>query len=90
MKKKMIMKVEEMIRQYVSTLTGRDDIDVEITENTVVLSREGWWHIYVISGRFTAIGCFLDEDIDIYHILRKNEGNIRYIYDNRMEDEAVQ
>lgn len=90
MKKKMIMKVEEIIRQYVSALTGRDDIDVEIAENTVVLSREGWWHIYVIRGRFTAIGCFLDEDIYLYRILRKNEGNIRYIYDNRMEDEAVQ
>lgn len=89
MKKKMIMKVEEMIRQYVSTLTGRDDIDVEIAEDTVVLSRDGWWHIYVIKGRFTAIGCFLDEDIDIYNILRKNEGNIRYIYDNSKEDEAV-
>lgn len=84
------MKVEILIKQYVTSLTGKNDIDVEIIEDTVVLSREGRWHIYLIDGRFTMIGCFVDEDIEIADILKKNEGSIRYIYDNRtVESETV-
>ena len=84
------MKVEILIKQYVTSITGKNDIDVEIIENTVVLSREGRWHIYLIPGRFTMIGCFVDEDIEIADILKKNEGSIRYIYDNRtVESETV-
>ena len=83
------MNVEVLIKQYVTSITGVDDIDVEIVEDTVVLSRDERWHIYVIPGRFTMIGCFVDEDIEISNILRKNEGSIRYIYDNRTEDETV-
>ena len=84
------MKVEILIKQYVTSLTGKNDIDVEIIENTVVLSREGRWHIYLIPGRFTMIGCFVDEDIEIADILKKNEGSIRYIYDNRtLESETL-
>ena len=84
------MEVEILIKQYVTSLTGKNDIDVEIIENTVVLSREGRWHIYLIPGRFTMIGCFVDEDIEIADILKKNEGSIRYIYDNRtVESETV-
>ena len=84
------MSVEILIKQYVTSITGVNDIDVEIVEDTVVLSRDERWHIYVIPGRFTMIGCFIDEDIEISNILRKNEGAIRYIYDNRTEDETVQ
>ena len=84
------MKVEILIKQYVTSITGKNDIDVEIIENTVVLSREDRWHIYLIDGRFTMIGCFVDEDIEIADILKKNEGSIRYIYDNRtVESETV-
>lgn len=84
------MKVEILIKQYVTSITGKNDIDVEIIENTVVLSREGRWHIYLIDGRFTMIGCFVDEDIEIADILKKNEGSIRYIYDNRtVESETI-
>ena len=84
------MKVEILIKQYVTSITGKNDIDVEIIENTVVLSREERWHIYLIDGRFTMIGCFVDEDLDITDILKKNEGSIRYIYDNRtVESETV-
>ena len=84
------MKVEILIKQYVTSITGKNDIDVEIIENTVVLSREGRWHIYLIDGRFTMIGCFVDEDINIADILKKNEGSIRYIYDNRtVESETI-
>ena len=84
------MKVEVLIKQYVTSITGKNDIDVEIIENTVVLSRDERWHIYLIDGRFTMIGCFVDEDIEIADILKKNEGSIRYIYDNRtVESETV-
>ena len=84
------MKVEILIKQYVTSLTGKNDIDVEIIENTVVLSRDERWHIYLIDGRFTMIGCFVDEDIKIADILKKNEGSIRYIYDNRtVESETL-
>ena len=84
------MKVEILIKQYVTSITGKNDIDVEIIDNTVVLSREERWHIYLIDGRFTMIGCFVDEDIEIADILKKNEGSIRYIYDNRtVESETI-
>lgn len=84
------MDVEVLIKQYVTSLTGKNDIDVEIVEDTVVLSRDERWHIYIIPGRFTMIGCFVDEDIEISDILRKNAGSIQYIYDNRtVESETV-
>ena len=84
------MKVEILIKQYVTSITGKNDIDVEIIENTVVLSREERWHIYLIPDRYTMIGCFVDEDIEIADILKKNEGSIRYIYDNRtVESETI-
>lgn len=84
------MDVEVLIKQYVTSLTGKDDIDVEIIEDTIVLSRDERWHIYIIPGRFTMIGCFVDEDIEISDILRKNAGSIQYIYDNRtVESETV-
>ena len=84
------MKVEILIKQYVTSITGKNDIDVEIIDDTVVLSREERWHIYIIPGRYTMIGCFVDEDIEIADILKKNEGSIRYIYDNRtVESETL-
>ena len=83
------MKVELMIKDYVKTLTGAD-IDVEIIEDTVVLSREERWHIYLIPDRYTMIGCFIDEDIEIVNTLKKNAASIIYIYDNRtVESETV-
>lgn len=84
------MDVEILIKQYVSSITGVDDIDVEIIEDTVVLSRNGRWHIYLIPDRFTMIGCFIDEDIRISSILRKNAGSIQYIYETNKSDETVQ
>ena len=84
------MKVEILIKQYLDTILPVKDIEVEIIDNTVVLSREELWHIYLIDGRFTMIGCFVDEDIEIADILKKNEGSIRYIYDNRtVESETL-
>lgn len=83
------MKVEVLIKQYVTSITGKNDIDVEIIDDTVVLSREERWHIYIIPGRFTMIGCFVDEDIEIADILKKNAGSIQYIYDNRSDNETI-
>ena len=83
------MKVEILIKQYVTSITGKNDIDVEIIDDTVVLSREERWHIYLIPGRYTMIGCFVDEDIEIADILKKNAGSIQYIYDNRSDNETV-
>lgn len=79
------MKVELMIKDYVKTLTGAD-IDVEIIEDTVVLSREERWHIYLIPDRYTMIGCFIDEDIEIADILKKNAASIIYIYTNNSNE----
>ena len=83
------MKVEILIKQYVTSITGKNDIDVEIIDDTVVLSREERWHIYLIPGRCTMIGCFVDEDIEIADILKKNAGSIQYIYDNRTDNETI-
>lgn len=83
------MKVEILIKQYVTSITGKNDIDVEIIDDTVVLSRDERWHIYLIDGRFTMIGCFVDEDIEIADILKKNAGSIQYIYDNRSDNETI-
>ena len=83
------MKVEVLVKQYVTSITGKNDIDVEIIDDTVVLSREERWHIYLIPGRYTMIGCFVDEDIEIADILKKNAGSIQYIYDNRSDNETI-
>lgn len=80
-----------LIKQYISTIVGVDDIDVEIIEDTVVLSRDERWHIYIIPGRFTMIGCFVDEDIEISDNLKKEAGNIQHIYESsKNQDEAIQ
>ena len=79
------MKVELMIKDYVKTLTGAD-IDVEIIEDTVVLSREERWHIYLIPDRYTMLGCFIDADIEIANILKKNAASILYIYTNNSNE----
>lgn len=79
-------KVEELIRQYIHTIMELDCIDVEIIEDTVVLSREGRWHIYL--SPFTMIGCFVDDDIVIADLLRKNREQIQYIYDMFKEEQG--
>lgn len=77
------MKVELMIKDYVKTLTGAD-IDVEIIEDTVVLSREERWHIYI--NPFMMVGCFIDQDIEIANTLKKNAASIIYIYTNNSNE----
>lgn len=76
------MSKSDFIKEFVASVTGVSDIDVEIVEDTVVLSREERWHIYVIKDRFTMIGCFIDDDIELSDIIRKNAAKILYIYEN--------
>ena len=83
------MKVEILIKQYVTSITGKNDIDVEIIEDTVVLSREELWYCYIIPERFTVIGCLVDSDIDITNLLRKEAHNIWHIYEQVKSDETV-
>ena len=85
MKEKVIL----MLEQYVSTITGQKDIEVEIIDETIVLSREGLWHCYIIPERFTVIGCLVDSDIDITNLLRKESFNIWHIYEQVKSDETL-
>ena len=82
-------KVILMLEQYISVITGVKDIDVEIIDDTVVLSREGLWHCYIIPERFTVIGCLIDSDIDITNMLRKEAHNIWHIYEQVVKSETV-
>ena len=85
MKEKVIL----MLEQYISVITGRKDISVEIEEDTIVLSREGMWHIYIIPDRYTMIGCFIDDDIELSNLLRKEAFNIWHIYEQVKSDETL-
>ena len=82
-------KVILMLEQYISVITGRKDIKVEIIDDTVVLSRDEMWHIYIIPERFTVIGCLVDSDIDITNLLRKEALNIYHIYEQVVKSETV-
>ena len=81
------MKVEILIKQYLDTILPVKDIEVEIIEDTVVLSREERWHIYI--NPFTMIGCFINEDIELVDLIKKNAPAIQFIYDNSCKDETI-
>ena len=85
MKEKVIL----MLEQYISVITGQKDIKVEIIDETIVLSREGLWHCYIIPERFTVIGCLVDSDIDITNLLRKEAFNIWHIYEQVVKSETL-
>ena len=82
-------KIVLMLEQYISVITGVKDIEVEIIDNTIVLSREGLWHCYIIPERFTMIGCLVDDDIDITNLLRKESHNIYHTYETLVKSETV-
>ena len=82
-------KVILMLEQYISVITGRKDIKVEIIDDTIVLSRDEMWHIYIIPERYTMIGCFIDDDIDLSNLLRKEAFNIWHIYEQVVKSETV-
>ena len=82
-------KVILMLEQYISVITGVKDIKVEIIDDTIVLSRDEMWHIYIIPEKFTMIGCFIDDDIELSNLLRKEAFNIWHIYEQVKSDETV-
>lgn len=82
-------KVILMLEQYISVITGVKDIKVEIIDDTIVLSRDEMWHIYIIPERFTVIGCLIDSDIDITNLLRKEAHKIQHIYETLKSDETL-
>ena len=82
-------KVIFMLEQYISVITGVKDIEVEIIDETIVLSREGLWHCYIIPERFTVIGCLVDDNIDITNLLRKEAHNIWHIYEQVVKSETL-
>ena len=83
-------KVILMLEQYISVITGgRKDIKVEIIDDTIVLSRDEMWHIYIIPERYTMIGCFIDDDINLSNLLRKEAFNIYHIYEQVVKSETI-
>ena len=82
-------KVILMLEQYINVLTGVKDIKVEIIDDTIVLSRDEMWYIYIIPERFTMIGCFIDDDIELSNLLRKEAHNIWHIYEQVKSDETL-
>ena len=83
-------KVILMLEQYISVITGgRKDIKVEIIDDTIVLSRDEMWHIYIIPEKFTMIGCFIDDDINLSNLLRKEALNIYHIYEQVVKSETI-
>ena len=82
-------KVILMLEQYISVITGRKDIKVEIIDDTIVLSRDEMWYIYIIPERYTMIGCFIDDDISLSNLLRKEAHNIWHIYEQVKSDETL-
>ena len=82
-------KVILMLEQYISVITGVKDIKVEIIDDTIVLSRDEMWHIYIIPEKFTMIGCFIDDDIELSNLLRKEAFNIYHIYEQVVKSETV-
>ena len=83
-------KIILMLEQYISVITGgRKDIKVEIIDDTIVLSRDEMWYIYIIPERYTMIGCFIDDDIELSNLLRKEAFNIWHIYEQVKSDETI-
>ena len=82
-------KVIFMLEQYISVITGVKDIKVEIIDDTIVLSRDEMWHIYIIPEKFTVIGCLVDSDIYITNLLRKEAFNIWHTYEHLKSDETI-
>ena len=82
-------KVILMLEQYINVLTGVKDIKVEIIDDTIVLSRDEMWYIYIIPEKFTMIGCFIDDDISLSNLLRKEAHNIWHIYEQVKSDETL-
>ena len=60
-----------VLEGYVSKITGRDDISVEIKDDTVIVGGKGKWDCYISPDRCTMIGCLIDDDIELSNLLLK-------------------
>ena len=78
-----------VLEGYVSKITGRDDISVEIKDDTVILGKKGKWHFYIIPDKCTMVGCLIDDDIELSNLLLKEAFNIRNIYEKLVKNETV-
>ena len=78
-----------VLEGYVSKITGRDDISVEIKDDTVILRKKGKWSCYIIPDKCTMIGCLIDDDISVSNLLLKEAFNIRHIYEKLVKNEAI-
>lgn len=63
------MNLENVVKETVKIMTGREDFDVEITNGVPVLSRTGEWHIYLQQNRMRFIGTLDDTDLDFINTL---------------------
>lgn len=63
------MNLEDVVKETVKIMTGREDFDVEITNGVPVLSRNGEWHIYLQQNRMRFIGTLDDTDLDFINTL---------------------
>lgn len=78
-----------VLEGYVSKITGRDDISVEIKDDTVILRKKGKWSCYIIPDKCTMIGCLIDSDIELSNLLLKEAFNIYHIYEQLVKNEAI-
>lgn len=78
-----------VLEGYVSKITGRDDISVEIKDDTVILGKKGKFHCYIIPNKCTIIGCLIDDDIELSNLLLKEAFNIRNIYEKLVKNETI-
>ena len=78
-----------VLEGYVSKITGRDDISVEIKDDTVILGKKGKWHFYIIPDKCTMIGCLIDDDIELSNLLLKEAFNIYHIYEQLVKNETI-
>ena len=78
-----------VLEGYVSKITGRDDIQVEIKDDTVILRKKGKWSCYIIPDKCTMIGCLIDDDIELSNLLLKEAFTIYNIYEKLVNNETV-
>ena len=78
-----------VLEGYVSKITGRDDISVEINDDNVILGKKGKWHCYIIPNKCTMIGCLIDDDIELSNLLLKEAFNIYEIYEKLVKNETL-
>ena len=78
-----------VLEGYVSKITGRYDISVEIKDVTVILGRKGMWHCYIIPDKCTMVGCLINDDIELSNLLLKEAFNIYHIYEQLVKNETV-